>query len=309
MTADIYNVPAEGFSTAELAAMQAFNDAQKAAHKATMKPQIRMASTEQVTIQSGVITSATSSRKDGSSTAYAKQVTPGFIEIPGLGQTPIAAAKAGGILPQNWVEGQPLPFDDAPKAAQKGTPKGDPEDTAEDAAKDSHEAHIAKLAGGVLDQVDKAHGAAVTDALIEQVAESGDPESILDQLPKGFQAVQVKQVMAGYIAQANTTLAVVGSSVPMLEEMLTDDELRNARRATLAKSDDMLQDLGRMAVDRLAKLPQTDPETFQDMVDAMDPKTKDMLRFDRNRAEWVLTMPDGNKITYGAAVRMGIIRI
>ena len=95
----------------------------------------------------------------------------------------------------------------------------------------------------------------------------------------------------------------------MLQEVLTDDELRDARRATLAKSNDMLQDLGRAAVDRLAKLPKTDPRGFQEMVDKMDAKSKEMLRFDRQQGDWILTMPDGNQMSYGAAVRLGIIRL
>lgn len=40
-----------------------------------------------------------------------------------------------------------------------------------------------------------------------------------------------------------------------------------------------------------------------------DPKAREMLNFDRNKSEWVLTMPDGNKMAYGTAVRMGIIRV
>jgi hypothetical protein len=319
MSQQSYTIPVNGIPEAELAQAQArvaANEATRiAAQRIAIGSQVRVASTEQVNIQGGVITSAKSAYKDGASTAYVTQVTPGFIQVPGMGQTSIAAAKAGGLIPHNWVEGNPLPFDEAPKAAQDGTPKGNTaapaalEGNDKDGPDDGYAAHLAKLAGGVLDQVDQTHGAAVTDSLIEQVAESGDPESILENLPKGFQAVQVQQVMAGYIAQANTTLSAVGSSVSMLQELLTDDELRNARRATLSKSEDMLQELGRLAVDRLAKLPQSDPEGFKDMVDAMAPKAKAMLRFDRNRGDWVFTKPDGMQMSYGAAVRMGIIRV
>lgn len=145
--------------------------------------------------------------------------------------------------------------------------------------------------------------------MLEAVAESGDIESIMDRLPEGFQAVQAKQVMAGYVAQANHTLSAVGSTVPMLEEFLDDDELRNARRATLSNSPDMLHELGRAAVDRLAALPQKDPKAFQEMVDGMDAKSKEMLRYDRQRGAWIMTMPDGSKMSYGAAVRMGIITV
>lgn len=307
MSKHTYSVPTDGFTATELAQAQALSNTQEAANKAAMGRQIKIGSRQQVDIQGGVITSTTSTRKDGSSTAYVTQSAPGFIEIPGAGKTTIEAAKAGGLIPHNWVEGQPLPFEQpakAPTEAKAGT-----NNAPEDAPTETHAAHLAKLAGGVLDQVDTAHGAAVTDALVEQVVESGAIESILDQIPKGFQDVHVKQVMAGYIAQADSALGVVGSSVPMLQEMLTDDELRTARRATLGNSKDTLQDLGRLAVDRLAKLPSTDPQGFQEMVEAMDAKSKEMLRFDRNLGEWILTTPDGNKMTYGAAVRMGFIRV
>ncbi len=119
----------------------------------------------------------------------------------------------------------------------------------------------------------------------------------MDQLPEGFNPAQVQQVMAGFIAQANSTLASVGASVPMLQELLTDEELRTARRATLAKSDDMLHDLGRMAVNRLVTLPKTDPQGFQDMVDAMDKKSREMLRYDRQRNDWILTTANGQQMS------------
>lgn len=318
MTAQTYNVPADGFSPADLAQAQAKLAHADAARKASMGPQSFIASKQQVNIQGGVMSSATSTYKDGSNTAYVSQVKPGYIEVPGLGQTPIDAAKAGGLIPQNWVEGQPLPFDNAPatqgrsKAAQDGTPTGSKEGAdkgPETSPEVAHAAHLAKLAGGVLDQVNNAHGTATTDGLLEAVAESGDIESIMDRLPEGFQAVQAKQVMAGYVAQANHTLSAVGSTVPMLEEFLDDDELRNARRATLSNSPDMLHELGRAAVDRLAALPQKDPKAFQEMVDGMDAKSKEMLRYDRQRGAWIMTMPDGSKMSYGAAVRMGIITV
>lgn len=308
MSKESYAAPANGISQTELASAQARLAALEAPQRAAMGPSVLIAGKHQVNIQGGVVTGVSSSRKDGSNTAYVNQATPGFIEVPGMGKTSITAAKAGGLIPHNWVEGQPLPFEQ-PAEARKGAEAGADKATSTDAPEESHSAHIAKLAGEVLDRVDASHGSEITDALLDQVTDSGDPESILDQLPEGFKPAQVQQVMAGFIAQANSTLASVGASVPMLQELLTDDELRTARRATLAKSDDMLQDLGRMAVDRLVTLPKTDPQGFQDMVDAMDKKSREMLRYDRQRNDWILTTPNGQQMSYGSAVRSGLIRV
>lgn len=41
------------------------------------------------------------------------------------------------------------------------------------------------------------------------------------------------RIVEGYVAQANDTISGVGSSVNMLMETLSDDELRDARRATI----------------------------------------------------------------------------
>lgn len=313
MSAQIFNAPTEGISPEQLAVWQRQLDGtpEQKAQRTGFRPAGMVAKLEEVTIQNGVITSAKSTAKSqsGIKTAYATPTEPGFIQLPGGGKTSVDAAKAGGLVPHTWNEGDPLPFDQAPKRAPTDAPKATPDGTQDGSPDATHSEHLAKLAGEVLRGVDQVHGPQVTDALVDQVADNGDPDSILDQLPNGVSPVHVKQVMAGYIAQANDMLSTVGASVPLLEQMLDADELRHARRATLSNVPEEMTRLGQMAVDRLAQMPKTDPETFREMVEGMDPKARQMIRHDRNTGEWIVTLPGHPSMTYGAAVRLGLVKV
>lgn len=305
---DFYNAPVDGISPEELATLQRQLDGtpEQKAQRTGFRSSAMTAKTEQVTIQNGQVTSHTTTDKGfGAKTVYASPTEPGFIQLPGGGKTTVEAAKAGGLIPHTWNEGDPLPFDQAPKDALQSTLKGDQEKPEETTQAE----HIAKLAGDILRGVDQAHGPQVTDALVDQVADNGDPDSILEQLPNGVSPVHVKQVMAGYIAQANNMLSTVGASVPMLEELLDADELRQARRATLANAPEEMTRLGQIAVDRLAQMPTTDPETFRDMVEGMDAKARKMIRHDRNCGEWIVSIPGHPEMAYGAAVRLGLVKV
>ena len=307
-----YNAPAEGISPEQLAAWQRQLDGtpEQKAQRTGFRPAAQVASVQHVTIQNGQVTSATSASKGRVATVTVNQpLEPGFIPLPGGGKASVDAAKAGGLLPHNWNEGDPLPFDVAPQGAPSDAPKAPTDGTTDKAPDATHSEHLAKLAGDVLRGVDQVHGPQVTDALVDQVADNGDPESILDQLPSGVSPTHVKQVMAGYIAQANDMLSTVGASVPLLEQMLDADELRQARRATLSNSPEEMVRLGQMAVDRLAQMPTTDPETFRDMVEGMDPKARQMIRHDRNSGQWIVTLPGHPPMAYGAAVRLGLVKV
>ncbi|AWX92612.1 hypothetical protein DPM13_03685 [Paracoccus mutanolyticus] len=50
-----------------------------------------------------------------------------------------------------------------------------------------------------------------------------------------------------------------------------------ARQATVGQDRDTLKELGRMAQDRLARLPEKNPEAFADMIADMDPKERAAL--------------------------------
>src|SRR5690606_8554959 len=117
----------------------------------------------------------------------------------------------------------------------------------------SQAAQAAKEAGEVLDSLDQTLGAHVVDTALDEVIESGYlPEA--DELPEGADLGHVIKVMAGYVAQANSVLADAGASVPLLMETLDDDELRDARRATVKNDPDRMKELGRVAVDRLSRM-------------------------------------------------------
>ena len=305
-----FNAPAEGISPEQIAQWQrqAGETPESKAQRTGFRPAAMVASREQVTIKNGQITTATSTSKGCANTITVDQpLEPGFINIPGLGKSSIVAAKAGGLLPHGWKEGDALPFDQAPapKAAQDGAPKDAPEATPDS----THAEHLVKLAGDVLRGVDQTHGAHVTDALVDQVADNGDIDTILENLPTGVSPTHAKQVMAGYIAQANDMLSTSGASVSLLEQMLDADELRTARRATLSNARDEMSRLGQVAVDRLAQMPTSDPDTFREMVEGMDPKARKMIRHDRNSGHWIVSLPGHPDMSYGAAVRLGLVKV
>ncbi|WP_420344736.1 hypothetical protein [Paenirhodobacter sp.] len=275
------------------------------------KASTQIASRQEVVWKNGVMTSATSNDKtQGDVTYHATPPTrPGYIAVPGMGEVSVEAAKAGGLIPPHWAEGQPLPFDEPAKGQDNGTEAGTKADADKAPEEVSVAQHRAKVAGEILDAVDTAHGAAVTDALIERAVETG--ELPLDMLPQGFSAVQMQQVHAGYVASANATLATVGASVPLLEDYLTDAELLQARRATLrgTSGKEELSALGQQAVARLAQFPRTDPEGFAQAVADMPPAERKCITFDNKRGEWMVNIPGKPAMSFGAAVHSGMVRV
>jgi hypothetical protein len=169
MSAQIFNAPTEGISPEQLAAWQRQLDGtpEQKAQRTGFRPAGMVAKLEEVTIQNGVITSAKSTAKSqsGIKTVYATPTEPGFIQLPGGGKTTVEAAKAGGLVPHTWNEGDPLPFDQAPKGAPTDAPK-DTQDGSPDA---THLEHLAKLAGEVLQGVwIRSTGRRSTDALVDR---------------------------------------------------------------------------------------------------------------------------------------------
>lgn len=167
------------------------------------RPKAEIASKHDMTFRGGELVSSTSMFKTQDAVTFhaVAPTRPGYIAIPGFGETTVEAAKAAGLIPANWQEGDASPFADPAKGDTSEAGTKDKDGKADDLSVDQHKA---KVAGGILDAVDKAHGSAVTDAMIERAVETG--ELPLDMLPKGFSEVQMKQVEAGYIAQANAAL-------------------------------------------------------------------------------------------------------
>jgi len=271
-------------------------------------PKGSIAGKAEVVVQGGKITSFTTQDKTQEAvTHYAVQPTrPGYISIPGAGETTIEAAKAGGLIPHDWKEGDANPFSEPAKAPVQ-------QDKAEAGSEDGKDLtvaqHQAKVAGDILTKADQIIGAEATDAMLDAAVLSGDiPE---DGLPKGITPLMVKQVYTGFVAQANATLSTVGATVDMLSELLTEGELLQARRATLAGTTgkEELAALGQQAVARLAQLPQMDPESFLQMVADMTPAERKCIAFDSKLGEWMVRIPGKPVMSYGAAVHMGLIRV
>ncbi|TKA95759.1 hypothetical protein FAZ78_15180 [Cereibacter changlensis] len=308
MTTQTYTAATE-ISADELAQMQRQLDGspeQKAQRKG-FQPAAIVSTREEITFRNGqVIEQSFVNKSAGERTAYANQPKPGMVNIGGV-ETSVAAAKAAGLLPAHWQEGQALPFAD-PAEARKETEAGTKEEQQKD-ADTTHAEHIAKLANEVLHGVVQVHGPGVAEGLLNEVADNGDADSILDHLPQGVTDTHVKQVMAGYIAQANDRLGAVGASVPMLEELLGDDDLRAARLATLRGDDSTMHEIGRKAVDVLARLPERDPTGFMEMLTDMPKAERECIRFDKNSRDWRVTIPGQPEMSFGAAVRLGLVRV
>lgn len=307
MPADIFNAsPDEAHALAEAAKNSRPTDPQNG-----FRPHAILSTRQEVTIRDGTMTHTTVDKSFGVPTAWAvHQTRAGFIEVPGMGETPIEAAKAAGLIPTGWKEGDPLPFDhpaDARKVdAGTPTPKV-AQDHPDDAGDDTLEAHRIKVANGVIEKATAVHGGDIVMAAFDAVAESGEmPET---GLPAGVTETMAQQVLAGYVAQANGALAASGASVALLQNVLTDDELRTARRVTIAGMNGDLEHLGRVAVERLAKVPEEDPEGFADMIAGMNPKERKALRQDLRSGEWRVNVPGHPEMSFGAAVRMGIVRV
>ncbi|WP_415393456.1 hypothetical protein [Paracoccus sp. SJTW-4] len=113
---------------------------------------------------------------------------------------------------------------------------------------------------------------------------------------------------AGFMAQAENTLSGVGANVALLSEFCTDDELRQARQATVFGASDRLQEIGKAAVERLARMPEQDPEGFREMVEGMTAEERKMLH-KRDDGGWTLRAPGHPEMSFGAAVLAGLVRI
>lgn len=144
------------------------------------RPKATIAGKQEVVIQGGKITSASSMLKtQDAMTHYAVQPTePGFIEVPGFGKTSIAAAKAGGLLPQSWKEGDPNPFSAPAEAPARDKAKAGASDKAPEEQGAPEELtvaqHQAKIAGDILTKADQIIGAEATDAMLDDAVTSGN---------------------------------------------------------------------------------------------------------------------------------------
>ncbi|MCO8143662.1 hypothetical protein NHN26_00360 [Rhodovulum tesquicola] len=271
-----------------------------------VKADIIIAQKGEIRLRGGQIESLTDYR---ARTAYVpSQLRPGHVMIPGFGETTIDAAIAGGLLPQGWTPEQG--FEQPVAGTEKANAAGDQTDT-EDKAASRTEAEwqaAADEAGQILQGADQALGSHAVDRALHDAADHGEIPTA-EGMPEGVTEEMVAKVYAGYVAQSEATLSEVGASIATLSETLTDEELRQARHAAIQNDAERMKELGRVAVERLAKMPQTDPEGFLEMVEGMTPAERKMIRQDRLSKEWRITVPGHPEVSFGAAVRMGLVRV
>lgn len=227
---------------------------------------------------------------------------PGHVVIGGI-ETTIEGAIASGLMtPEEASKGFQQPAQSVDKS---GIAAGEPQP--EKTEELSEEAQAAKEASDTLNALDEAIGAAAVDAALAEAVDSGYlPDE--DELPEGVDMAQVLKVSMGYVAQANSTLGKVGASVPMLMELCSDEELRDARQATVHNSGERLEEIGRAAVERLASLPTRDPEEFAERLEGMSAAERKVLRKTAN-GEWTVAVPGYPEMGFGAAVRAGLVRV
>lgn len=241
----------------------------------------------------------------------AQPLEPGRVRIAGM-ETTVAAAITAGLLPPNWKNGDPIPFDNA--SGDKGAAKSSPE--AAKAAQDAPEEALTPReqvwkgqvdeASRVLQGVSQFYGSAVTDSHLTTVAQTG----MIDEasLPEGVTMEMAHAVHRGYVAQADNDLAPINASVGLLSEMLGQDDLRLARQAVILGDKDHLRTLGQQAVERFIQEPQKDPQGFLARLEGMRPEERKCLSQDKNTGEWKVTLPGQSPMSYGAAVRLGIVK-
>lgn len=230
-----------------------------------------------------------------------RQVRPGNVLIGGV-ETTIEAARAAGLLPPGFdgpVGGKTA----APAGNQQGEQKGQDE-AAEDSAGDATD-----LAAAVMDTLAGALGAEAVETGIWQAAETGDVES---SIPQGVTEDAVSAIVEGFTAQANAVLGALPAgvaSVDMLLETLNDGELREARMATIHNDREKLAHLGRTALGRMETLPYQHPGAFEALIADMPANERKALTFNEERGEWVVKIPGRQAMSFGSALRAGIVRV
>lgn len=270
------------------------------------------------------------SRVHGKGTAYASDgLRPGHVVINGMETTIEAARKAGFDLGGEGEQRRPFdgssfptiqPSGVQPNGVQKPSrgveqqpaqkPVSAPQESREgqqDSTEGQTPQEVAQAASEALQSIEREHGVEAVDAGLDDVSDSGYlPDE--DQLPQGVTTAAVEKIVAGYTAQANDALSGVGASVDMLMETLSDNDLREARRATIMGDSTKLQHLGARAVDALASLPTADPEAFAEMVEGMSPQERKALSRAKN-GDWIVTVPGRPALSFAAAVKAGIVRV
>lgn len=231
---------------------------------------------------------------------------PGFVNIPGIGKTTIEAAKIAGLIPSDFREGREGP---APSTAIGKNSAGNDSDTTQGSKGDPADLDAglpaeAKEAKGLLRS---AVAVAGIDAVQDHLWFAAEEGEIPETLPPGMTTEKAEKVLAGYEAYANAELAATGANVSTLREMLDSTELRKARHAAVGSDKTALAHLGRVAMERLAVMPDRDPQGFQEALETMPANERRLLYKDEHTGTWMLK-GSPQSVPFGEAVRRGWIK-
>ncbi|MER8894203.1 hypothetical protein [Mesorhizobium sp. M0676] len=232
-----------------------------------------------------------------------RQVRPGNVIIPGVGETTIEAARAAGLLPPGF---------DGPVGGKTAAPAGNQQgeqQTKGEAPEGTCQPDATDLAADIMGALAGSLGAEAVETGIWQAAETGDVES---SVPEGVTEDAVGAIVEGFVVQANSVLnALPGgvASVDMLLETLSPAELREARMATIHNDREKLAHFGNAALGRMETLPYQDPASFKALLADMPAKERKALTLNENSGEWSVRVPGKQAMSFGAAVRAGIVRV
>jgi len=143
------------------------------------------------------------------------------------------------------------------------------------------------------------------DAVEGGLAASIISGEVPENLPEGMTAAQARTVHAGYVASANHTLREVGSSVGTLTEMLNDQELETVRRSVVYGDTAGVKHYGQLAQDRLARMPETNPEAFAELMAGLPREQRPVKS---SIGGYYLRLDNGTEIGWATAVRQGRVR-
>ena len=246
--------------------------------------------------------------------ATVSRVPEGYVRLASGDVTPLASVKAAGLESLIVEHGESLDgvgqrsieTAKAPQTVRADEHAQDSEGSAETNAApetgagqlDVSESEKATMeaATAALETINGVVGAEATNAAIDDTIVSGE---VPTELPPGVSHTEVNAVIAGFEAQANAVLKETGASVDLLNEMLSDGELREARRAVFMNDDSALRNLGAQAVRRLERLPEK-PDKLRALTAGFGPK----VRVHQKNGETWVTTPNWD-MSWSRAVRTG----
>lgn len=241
-----------------------------------------------------------------------RQLRPGNVLIGGV-ETSIEAARAAGLLPSGFdgpVGNKAIPAGTAQAASANAAHDAEGAEGDQKAAEGGAESDAATdLAAMVMDTLAGALGADAVETGIWQAAETGDYEG---STPQGVTDDAVSAIVEGFTAQANAVLHNLPAgvaSVDMLTETLNDAELREARMATIYNDREKLAHLGKTALGRMETMPYQNPQGFEALIADMPAAERKALSFNEERREWMVKLPGKPAMSFGSAVRAGIVRV